>query len=306
MEIDLNKLDLNLLRILSVLVETKSVQRSAQYLGISPTSVSRALSKLKELFGDSLFIRQPHGIQPSELAYELAMASQHMLTPIEEVITKHSSFDRESYRGAIRIAFNPYLLELYGDKLVKVLFNAFPFAKITLHAWNVNSIEQFFSGDINYGLQFSGYPFPSECHTPLLHQVKNMLMFRKEHPLSRIEGTIHWEHVNRYPLIQLLLEGINETSDNASKEFTRRGFTPKILLRTDNLKTACYLLQQSNAIMVGSSVIEQSYPFLITAPLPTVRRDLKYIEIRGVCLRIHRENPLCQEIQQAIATIFST
>ena len=52
--------------------------------------------KLKECFGEQLFIRKAHGVEPSELAAMLADASVEMLHPVEKVIEDYSTFDPKS------------------------------------------------------------------------------------------------------------------------------------------------------------------------------------------------------------------
>ena len=65
---DVKELDLNLMKVLKAVVEEGNTHAAADALGISQTSVSRALAKLRETFGDQLFIRKAHGVEPSELA----------------------------------------------------------------------------------------------------------------------------------------------------------------------------------------------------------------------------------------------
>ncbi|WP_239670959.1 helix-turn-helix domain-containing protein [Vibrio variabilis] len=63
----IKNLDLNLLTLLKVVVETRNVSQAGEILGISQTSVSRGMAKLRETFGDQLFIRKAHGVEPLNL-----------------------------------------------------------------------------------------------------------------------------------------------------------------------------------------------------------------------------------------------
>jgi DNA-binding transcriptional LysR family regulator len=62
---DLRNVDLNLLRVFDVLYRTRSTTRAAQSLNLTQPSVSNALKRLRELFGDVLFVKTTDGMQPT-------------------------------------------------------------------------------------------------------------------------------------------------------------------------------------------------------------------------------------------------
>ena len=53
--------DINLLRILNVLLEEQSVTATAARLHLSQSAVSKQLAKLRQTFADPLFERTPYG-----------------------------------------------------------------------------------------------------------------------------------------------------------------------------------------------------------------------------------------------------
>ncbi len=57
--------DLNLLPVLVTIYDHGSVSAAAQHLGLSQPAVSTALAKLREKYGDPLFHRVGHGMQPT-------------------------------------------------------------------------------------------------------------------------------------------------------------------------------------------------------------------------------------------------
>ena len=62
---DLDSLDIRLLRLLDLLHQTGSVTRSADLLGQGQPTVSLWLKKLRQQFGDPLFVRTAAGMQPT-------------------------------------------------------------------------------------------------------------------------------------------------------------------------------------------------------------------------------------------------
>ncbi len=69
--INLQRLDLNLLRTLDVLLSENNVTRAAQRLNLSQPSVSIQLARMREIFADPLLMPGPRGMQPTARADEL-------------------------------------------------------------------------------------------------------------------------------------------------------------------------------------------------------------------------------------------
>ena len=66
------ELDLNLLRVFDVLMETGSVTRTATRLSLTQSAISHALSRLRYALRDPLFVRTPHGLQATTRAKQIA------------------------------------------------------------------------------------------------------------------------------------------------------------------------------------------------------------------------------------------
>jgi DNA-binding transcriptional LysR family regulator len=84
--------DLNLLITLDVLLTEGSVARAAQRLRLSPSAMSRALTRLRDAVGDPLLVRAGRGLVPTPRAIELrgpvhqvAEEAQAILRPAEKL-----------------------------------------------------------------------------------------------------------------------------------------------------------------------------------------------------------------------------
>ncbi|BDH47130.1 transcriptional regulator LeuO [Salmonella enterica subsp. enterica serovar Choleraesuis] len=67
----LRTVDLNLLTVFDAVMQVKNITRAAHMLGMSQPAVSNAVSRLKTMFQDELFVRAGRGIQPTSRAYQL-------------------------------------------------------------------------------------------------------------------------------------------------------------------------------------------------------------------------------------------
>lgn len=62
---NIEALDLNLLRLFDAIWRRRSVSQAAEELGLSQPAASQGLSRLRHQLGDVLFHRAPGGVQPT-------------------------------------------------------------------------------------------------------------------------------------------------------------------------------------------------------------------------------------------------
>jgi DNA-binding transcriptional LysR family regulator len=70
---NLAAVDLNLLNAFDALIAERNVSRAATRIGVTQPAMSNALSRLRALFGDELFVRSPQEMRPTPRALELAV-----------------------------------------------------------------------------------------------------------------------------------------------------------------------------------------------------------------------------------------
>ena len=89
----LKEVDANLLVTLDALLVDASVTRAAERLGRSPSAISHALAKLRELFDDELFVRAGQRLVPTARAQELAPTVHVILAGMESLLRPNKPFD---------------------------------------------------------------------------------------------------------------------------------------------------------------------------------------------------------------------
>jgi len=121
--VDLNDLDLNLLRVFDAVLRDRSVTLAGERIGLSQPAMSNALARLRKLFGDPLFVRTPRGMNPTPYAQRLADPVRQALDLLELTLREGAGFDPASADRTFRlhmsdigeIAFLPALLERLKD-----------------------------------------------------------------------------------------------------------------------------------------------------------------------------------------------
>ncbi|HEV2605565.1 MAG TPA: LysR family transcriptional regulator [Microvirga sp.] len=103
-EIELRKLDLNLLLVFSALMRERSVSRASKRLFIGPSAVSMALTRLRDAVGDALFVRASAGMEPTPRALALWSELEPALANIELAVRGLRRFDPATADLTIRFA----------------------------------------------------------------------------------------------------------------------------------------------------------------------------------------------------------
>lgn len=106
---NINRLDLNLLRTLDVLLEEMSVTRAAQRLHRSPAAVSEALGRLRDFFEDELLVRAGRQMVPTPLAESLAGPVRQCLIHIQATIDTRPDFEPARSRRQFRLMLSDYV-----------------------------------------------------------------------------------------------------------------------------------------------------------------------------------------------------
>ena len=92
-QIDLSRIDLNLLVLFDVVLQELHVGRAANRLNLTASAVSHGLGRLRALFNDPLFLRTPKGVVPTERAAGLAQPVSDILASARRVISSAEPFD---------------------------------------------------------------------------------------------------------------------------------------------------------------------------------------------------------------------
>jgi DNA-binding transcriptional LysR family regulator len=82
---DEDDIGLRHLRVLTLLLEVRSLTRAAQILDTTQSSVSKTLGKLRAHFGDPLLVRVGLAMHPTPKAIELAKPLQGLLTASDAI-----------------------------------------------------------------------------------------------------------------------------------------------------------------------------------------------------------------------------
>ena len=131
-EFSLDQIDLNLLRIFDILMQERSVTRTAKRTGRTQSAVSHSLNKLREIFQDELFSRDAMRMEPTLRAIELAAVISASLSDIRQVVDRHLHFDPAQTRRNFRVGLSDYTAATFLPRLIERFTAAAPHATLNV------------------------------------------------------------------------------------------------------------------------------------------------------------------------------
>lgn len=241
----MKQLDLNLLRIFLVLLETKNTRIAGERLSLSQPAVSKALGRLRDYFEDELFTRVHSGLKPTPRALQLSEKLPILMEELDEVILNSPSFDPAKYQGNITIAMNGFISNWFGARLCLAVIKDAPNAQVNIVNWGSQTLKKLLDGDMQAAINYS----PIETNKQFTHQVIGeddfVGLVRVNHPLAG--KMLSQSKINQAEYASLVVSGWNDTVPFISKYLSSD--TVKVKARSSYLHTLLDVVKQSNIIL---------------------------------------------------------
>lgn len=209
---DASNIDLNLIRVLELLITERSVSRTALLLQTSQPAVSSQLRRLRALTGDALLVRAGNAMVPTDTALQMLEPASRILADAQKVFgarAVHRDFVPATSAMIFRIAASDYLDPLFLPDLVTHLKRAAPAVRIEMIplSGGFDYRRALASGEVDLVIGNWLEP-PGELHLRRLLVDEVVCLVANDHPVTRIAATRGWtaerylncEHVAPSPL----------------------------------------------------------------------------------------------------------
>jgi DNA-binding transcriptional LysR family regulator len=122
--------DLNLLVVFDAVMRTRSLTATGHELGRAQPTISHALSRLRVLCGDPLFVRTRNLLEPTPLAQQLAEPVSEALGLVQSSLSRSALFHPESSQASFTILMSDIGLVVLLPQLVRHLRQVAPNVRI--------------------------------------------------------------------------------------------------------------------------------------------------------------------------------
>lgn len=180
--INLRAVDLNLLVVFDAIMTERSVTRAAARLRLTQPAVSHALSRLRDLFRDPLFVRTPAGLEPTAGATRLAGRVATVLAEIGDILTPSEAFDPATSDRRFTVGMSDYAAYVVLPGLARRLQRLAPSAQLVVrHTSHVHGLAMLDDGDAE--LIVGNFPkAPHRMASELLFREGFVCAARRRHP----------------------------------------------------------------------------------------------------------------------------
>jgi len=252
--VNLNDLDLNLLRVFDAVLREKSVTRAGQRVGLSQPAMSNALARLRGLFGDPLFVRTPGGMNPTPCALRLADPVRRALDLLELTLREQAGFDAASATRTFRFHMSDIGEVVFLPPLLERLKRDAPGVRLEVAQYPVTGIrESLETGKIDIALGFMP-ELGGGIAQQRLFRDRYVCLAREDHPVIRRNLSAAQFRAARHVLIASSGTG-HEVVERMLEEQGLGGnialrvphfmVVPMILARTDLVCTVPWQLAQA-------------------------------------------------------------
>jgi DNA-binding transcriptional LysR family regulator len=179
-------LDLNLLRVFDAVLHERTVTAAAGRLGLTQPAVSNALARLRALLGDPLFVRTASGMEATPFARGVAEPVRQALALLESALAHGPGFDPATATRAFRFYMSDLGQVEFLPPLVERVQRLAPGVRLEAVALDLEDIaDALASGALDIVVGFLPGLGPPVARRALFRDPYVCLM-RADHPIERL------------------------------------------------------------------------------------------------------------------------
>ncbi|KLV07214.1 LysR family transcriptional regulator [Photobacterium aquae] len=185
--IKLSRISMKHLITLHVMLDTLSVTASAERLCLSPSSVSKTLTQLRENLNDELFYRHGNQLVATPLARRLGPTVHQMINEMNQMLTQEA-FDPSSYEGRFSLAMRESTFELLAAKLTARVLEASPGMRLEIWSRDSMGLDSLAKGQLDFIILPHDKSQPPSAQSNLVWETllddEMICLMRESHPLA--------------------------------------------------------------------------------------------------------------------------
>jgi DNA-binding transcriptional LysR family regulator len=189
--------NLNLLRSLDVLLETRNLTAAAKVLGLTQSALSRQLAQLREQLGDPLLIREGQRYLLTQQAEELRGPLKAALSNMESTL-EMPRFDPAKCSRLFTICGSDYIADHMLPELIEKIARHAPRVRVALRMWEPGHYRLLADEGVDL-VPVIADMLPDNLHGHAMGEDKPVCAMRTSHPLAdralSLVDYVSWPHL---------------------------------------------------------------------------------------------------------------
>lgn len=279
--IKIRQLDFTLLLVLRALLRHRRTTAAATELRLSQSAISHALARLRRIFGDPLFERRPHGLEPTRFALALGPRVDALLRDASEALGASAEFDPAEDARDFRIAAPDHIGPLIAAPLLKTFARTAPRSRFALRlALGAEALDQVRRDEVDVALGRFQRALDGFRVDPL-YVDQYALIARRNHP--HIKGRVTKALFAELDHVTISLAGdFRALTDDDVRDL---GLKRRIVATTPRFMTAFDAVSRTDAVAIAPMRLAARYASLFkleTHALPVALRPIRVVAVRRV------------------------
>lgn len=187
---DLNKVDLNLFVVMDAIYAESSLSGAARRLYVTQPAVSAALGRLRDLFGDPLFVRNGRQMVPTPATENIIRQVRDALALMRSSIDQTYHFTPSTEERTFRFGMSDLAESIVLPSLYKVFEREAPNLRLQVMQLNRReALRSLSAGQLDFVIDAPVLANEQLCHCPLFSG-EYVAIVREDHPVLTQELTL--------------------------------------------------------------------------------------------------------------------
>jgi DNA-binding transcriptional LysR family regulator len=283
------QLDLNLLFIVESLYRTLNVSKTAHELHMSQSAVSHALTRVRDHFGDPLFVRVSRGMAATDLAMQLKPSIEAFVQQAREVILPAERFDPQKAKGRITIATTDMVEIILMPRLLQRMKREAPGLQVSIRPTNGDLPKTELENGV-CDLAIAGFykNLPEGFYQAKLLEQRFSTAWRKNH--SFIRGKL--KPAQYYDCDHALITLQGDFRDNHRKTINGKRKERKFVFGSYSFTGLAWTLASTDLVLTAPTILLNKYKEHFPIQVQDSPIDIPKIEIRMLWHALTHRDPL--------------
>ncbi len=241
----ISRIDLNLLIVLDAIFSEGGITRASHKLHLTQPAVSHALARLRDAFGDPLFVREGRAMVPTPRARQLMLPVRSALRSLQIGLNELETFDPATAQRQFEIGVRDVLESALLPNLLALTVAAAPGIDFTAVRVARRDLESELSaGTVDVALDVLLPVSARVLHTQVVADDLVVVM-RKGHPLGKAKLDLPTYLAQEHVMVSSRRTG----PSIEDHELSRDGHQRRIRLRCQHYFTACKVVSRTDLLL---------------------------------------------------------
>ena len=241
----ISRIDLNLLVVLDAIFTEGGITKAAHKLHLTQPAISHSLGRLRDLFGDALFVREGRAMVPTPTARNLIDPVRRALRGLEVTLNEIDRFEPATTQKRFTLGVRDVYESTLLPPLMKRVARAAPSVDIAVVQVERRNVEsELAAGSLDAALDVL-LPLSDNIRRKKISLDRMVVVARKGHPAVHrkldLPTYLRQQHI--------LVSSRRSGPGLEDMELSRQGLLRRIRLRCQHYFAACRVVSQTDLIV---------------------------------------------------------